>query len=169
MRRNLILKKFIAAMSFIFTLLIATICSAGPVDNSEVSLGGIPYQAPESYVKSIYGSPTSNRTEYVDNEVHRGYITTWKYGDSLSIDFIDDHVSFITATANNGFATPAGAYVGMKESILQRLYGAPRKHHTWQDGSSFEYYRSEMDDYIGIRFDCQNGIVKSIRAGLFDD
>lgn len=38
-----------------------------------------------------------------------------------------------------------------------------------QYSSSFEYYRSEMDDYIGIRFDCQNGIVKSIRAGLFDD
>ena len=134
------------------------ISNGSSVSDSEVSLGGIPYQASESYVKSIYGNPTSNKTVYVDNELKRGYVTTWKYGDSVSVDFIDGRVTHVTVTANNGFATPAGAYVGMKESVLQRLYGDPRKHGSGTNGCSYEYYRSEKDDYLGIRFDCQDGI-----------
>ncbi len=167
LRRTFILKKLISSMAFLMTLLVATICSAESVSDSEVSLGGIPYQASSDYVQSIYGRPSSSSTTY-DHPLFPGRVTTWKYGSSSIIIFVNGSVVHVSATANNGFATPAGAYVGMKASVLQSLYGTPTHQEQNKNGRSYAFYRTESSEYVGIRFDCKNGIITDINIGAFD-
>ena len=161
------MKKFIASLTFLVTLLVTTVCSAGAVSDSEVSLGGIPYRASSDYVQSIYGSPSSSNTTY-NHPLFPGRVTTWKYGSSSSIVFVNGSVVHVSATANNGFATPAGAYVGMKASVLQSLYGTPTHQGQYKNGRSYAFYRAESSEYVGLRFDCKNGIITDINIGAFD-
>ena len=112
LRRTFILKKLISSMAFLMTLLVATICSAESVSDSEVSLGGIPYQASSDYVQSIYGRPSSSSTTY-DHPLFPGRVTTWKYGDDVpewlsdiakvaSIDNNTHRISLETRETNTG-------------------------------------------------------------------
>ena len=97
--------------------------SARTLAPEEAALGGITAGAPMSYVRSVYGEPTYSKNVY-DGEVEEDLIR-WDYGKGTTIFFrrATGEVRDVIVTANNGFSTPAGAYVGMDASVLQQLYG----------------------------------------------
>lgn len=142
-------------LTAIMLVLSIAYCSAA-VPESELSLGGIYYQAPKSYVEGIYGSPTSIG--------HGGYYEDiWRYGESVSIGFVHNKVRNISVRANNGFATPAGVTVGMKRSTVYKIYGNPLN-----SDNTFMYYRTERSKYVGMKFTFKNGVITSISIGEFD-
>ena len=56
----------------------------------------------------------------------------------------------------------------MKASVLQSLYGTPTHQEQNKNGRSYAFYRTESSEYVGIRFDCKNGIITDINIGAFD-
>lgn len=97
--------------------------SARTLASEEAALGGITAGATMSYVRSVYGEPTRAQSAY-DGEKEEGLIR-WDYGQGTTIFFrrATGEVRDVIVRANNGFSTPAGAYVGMDASVLQQLYG----------------------------------------------
>ncbi len=161
-----IVKKLFASLIGAMVFLVSSVCFAETLPDSEVSLGGIPFHSSQDYVRGIYGEPTKekvNQSHYWENA------TEWEYGDSVWMVFQSLGMSAMTVTANNGFSTPAGAYVGMQELFIRKLYGAPS--YTGPTSKPYDrmyFYRSEQSPRVGIRFDCKNGRVAKIAIGVFD-
>jgi hypothetical protein len=57
----------------------------------------------------------------------------------------------------------------MNRKILDTLYGSPKN--IMRDKNGYitgYYYRSERDNYIGLRFEIRSGKITAIYAGAFD-
>lgn len=107
-------KIFIAAT--ITVMLISNICAAMRL--SEFNLGGVPLNMPYDDVIKIYGQPT---------EILNGYAQLVNkvimYND-VEIGFLNKKVRYVVTTANNGWKTPAGVYVGMPLEEVIEIYGS---------------------------------------------
>lgn len=105
---------------------ILTPCQAR-ISASGVAIGGVALGTTPWQVKKIYGEPTDMRRVYSKSD--GGYITQYLYGNSYSITFYElpggSYADFINCSSDNGLATPAGVLVGMAESVLTSVYGAP--------------------------------------------
>ena len=87
----------------------------------------------------------------------------WYYGNDVKICFHADDwntVSHVIVTANNGFSTPVGVYVGMRESALGEIYGAPLKLQ-----GEWYYYRSVSNLTTGVLIVVENGKIIRINIG----
>ena len=145
----------------ILLLLVSSTCFAGPVSDGEISLGGISVNSTAAYVKSVYGEPTKIRNEYDGEEDAWEHV--WYYGNAVEICFHADDwntVSHVIVTANNGFSTPVGVYVGMRESALGEIYGAPLKLQ-----GEWYYYRSVSNLTTGVLIVVENGKIIRINIG----
>jgi len=155
-------------------IMISDTCFAGSVGDSEISLGGISVNSTASYIRSVYGEPTKIRDEY--NGEEDIWERVWYYGRDVKIYFHDSDrstVSHVIVTANNGFSTPAGVYVGMRESALEEVYGAPMTPKSYNHGytdkngiwHSHSYYRSASNMTTGILIEAANGKIVKINIG----
>lgn len=161
-------KIFLFVVLWLLSMMTVSICAASAVPDSEISIGGIPYGASVDYVKSVYGEPdrvTSSSGSVIYDGPEQYYI----YGNSFKLEIGGNKVVHMSTTANNGLGTPAGATVGMNRKILDTLYGSPKN--IMRDKNGYitgYYYRSERDNYIGLRFEIRSGKITAIYAGAFD-
>ena len=109
------MKKFFMAAVLTASILLNT-CFA--MNLSEFSLGGLQLNTAYNDVIKMYGEPTSKPggwAQLVSDVI--------KYGDDIEIGFLGKKVRYIVTTANNGWKTPAGVYVGMPISKVIEIYG----------------------------------------------
>ena len=100
----------------------------------EFSLGGLTLNNTYGDVIKMYGKPTTNPGGYsqmVSNVI--------MYGSNVEIGFLGEKIRYIVTTADNGWATPAGVYVGMNINEVIRIYGADftMRERTFEDIPAF--------------------------------
>ena len=113
------MKKFFMAAVLTASILLNT-CFA--MNLSEFNLGGLQLNTAYNDVIKMYGEPTSKPggwAQLVSDVI--------KHGDDIEIGFLGKKVRYIVTTANNGWKTPAGVYVGMPLSKVISIYGADYK------------------------------------------
>ncbi len=113
------MKKFFTAAILTASILLNT-CFA--MTRADFSLGGLTLDNNYSEVIRMYGEPTSKPggwAQLVSDVI--------KYGDDVEIGFLGKKIRYIVTTANNGWKTPAGVYVGMPISKVIEIYGADYK------------------------------------------
>ena len=116
------MKKFFALT--IFLVLSATnVCNALSLE--EFSLGGVQLNMPYDNVIEMYGQPTSHPGGYAQlvNDVII-------YGNDVEIGFLGKKVRYVVTTANNGWKTPSGIYVGMPIDEVIKICGTDYKTYT---------------------------------------
>ena len=121
-------RKGIAALVAIFCVsALAPAAVFARIPASGVAIGGVGLGTTPGQVKRIYGEPTDSRRVY--SKADGGYITQYIYGNSYSITFYElpggAYADFVNCSSDNGLATPAGVLVGMDETVLTSVYGAP--------------------------------------------
>lgn len=97
-------------------LIIPNICLA--MTRADFTLGGLSLNIPYSEVIKIYGQPTSKLggwAQLVSDCI--------KYGDDVEIGFLNKKIRYVVTTANNGWKTAAGVYVGMNINDVIKIYG----------------------------------------------
>lgn len=109
------MKKIFIFATFL-TLIFSNVCfAAKPLD---FTLGGLTLKMPYSEVIKIYGEPTSHPggwAQLVSDVI--------KYGDDVEIGFLGKEIRYVAVSANNGWKTAAGVYVGMPISKVIEIYG----------------------------------------------
>ena len=109
------MKKFFA-VAILLAAIVPNVCFAMKL--SDFSLGGLNLNNTYSDVIKIYGEPTSKPggwAQLVSNVI--------KYGDDVEIGFLGEKIRYIVTTANNGWKTLAGVYVGMPINQVIAIYG----------------------------------------------
>ena len=151
------MKKFI--ISLLFYIMCMSVCFAANIGSEQAALSGIQVDATMNYVKKVYGEPERSETSY--DSRYGTNTTTWYYGKSVKIHFVEgydgvNHVDSMTISANNGFATTDGVTVGMNVDILQQIYGEP-----WlvRDESVYLY---KTNGGAKLIFNTRDGIIRTI-------
>ena len=107
-------KLFIAAT---FTAIIfSNVCLA--MKPTDFTLGGVNLNIHYNDVIKTFGEPVSKIggwAQLVTNVI--------KYGESIEIGFCGEKVRYVVTTANNGWKTAAGVYVGMPLDEVIKIYG----------------------------------------------
>ena len=153
-------KRIVFMVLLLSSMMFASVCVAAAVSDSEISIGGISYGASADYVKSVYGEP-DRVTRSNGSVIYDGPEQYYIYGNSFKVEIGGNKVVHISTTANNGLGTPAGVTVGMDRKILDTLYGSPKN--IMRDKNGYitgYYYRSERDNYIGLRFEIRSGKIR---------
>lgn len=108
--------KKIFILATLLTLIFSSVClAAQPLD---FQLGGLTLKMPYSTVIKTYGEPTSRPggwAQLISDVI--------KYGDNVEIGFLGKEIRYIVVTANNGWKTAAGVYVGMPINKVIEIYG----------------------------------------------
>jgi hypothetical protein len=156
------MKKYMLVIMMLCILSLSAVVHA--LSKNQVALGGIPLDAPLTYVNSIYGPPTriDGGGQWVSHYgngflVYSSPRTTGR--DSRykkAVNYVDE----IRVTQNNGISTPDGAYVAMKEISIEKLYGKPFNKFSNKDGLITYWY---FADTQLLAFEVKNGLVISIR------
>ena len=108
--------KKILAIAIFAALIIPNICLA--MTRADFTLGGLSLNMPYNDVIRIYGEPTSKPggwAQLVSDCI--------KYGNDIEIGFLNKKVRYVVTTANNGWKTVAGVYVGMNINDVIKIYG----------------------------------------------
>ena len=108
------MKKFFMLATLVLTML-SSVCFA--VGRNDFSLGGIYLEMPKAEVIKMYGQPTSRPGGWA--QLVRDCI---RYGNDVEIGFLNG-VRYVVVTANNGWKTSAGVYVGMSLNDVIKIYG----------------------------------------------
>ncbi len=112
-------------------------------DENQLKLGGIKLNDTYAQVESMYGKPTeSYRTKNPVNQpgMLPCYIWDAYYGKTVKLNFIQLvnesklYVSRVESTANNGWQTPTGLTVGMKEEEIEKRMGK-----SYRDNNAYTY------------------------------
>ena len=149
---------------FGLTLALTTVAATAAfasVPQSALRIGGIPFDAESSVIRSMYGMPTK-----VDVHMEKERATEdteYEYGNSVSIDLKYNRVHQIEVSANNGWATADGVHVGMDIAEGETIYGEPdavRDDH-------YIYYVTGRSD-LGIDIEVENNRVEEITVGKLD-
>lgn len=159
--------RHVLTIVFFGILLLSNVCFARDLEIDELTMGGLPLGCSMDDVQSVYGSPDAERSV---GDGYTGECVIWKYGETLSIKFRDGALDGVTTTADNGFATLAGAYVGMPVYQLDAMYGKPMNYvrNRKTAGKGMLYYRTVRSRNLGMRFDFEKGKISRIMTGLFD-
>jgi len=108
--------KKILAVAIFAALIIPNICLA--MTRADFTLGGLSLNMPYNDVIRIYGEPTSKPggwAQLVSDCI--------KYGNDIEIGFLNKKIRYVVTTANNGWKTAAGVYVGMPLDEVLKIYG----------------------------------------------
>ena len=151
----------------VITLFSFNMCYARNLETDELTRGGLPLGSTQEFVRSVYGNPIS---EQPIHDAYTGTCVVWKYSDTLHIIFRDGYLDGVITTADNGFRTPAGAFVGMPVYKLKAMYGDPLNYYRDKKvaGKGMLYYRTTLNRNIGMRFDFEGGKITKIMTGLLD-
>ncbi len=145
-----------------FMLIQMTVCQAGgSIPREDVALGGIPLNATEEYVRSVYGAPDdiSYKTDGAFGKTRK-----FVYGTSFFVTFNNrDKVIDVMSNGNNGLKTPPGFAVGMPMSEVKAHYGSVGYDNQGKDGIWFIRYSSEWGVYIKYTAD-EDEMIKEIHA-----
>lgn len=145
--------KKIFAMLLIFVLNFS-VCSA--VGSEKLILGYLTTSSSLKTILDTYGKP---------NRVDNSNGVRWCYGKDFYIQFADryaQHVGEITTTGNNGIITADGVGVGMKEEILQEIYGEPSEKKQVEEENQYRYYGDGRNNKTYLFFSCTEGIIRKI-------
>ena len=133
--------KKIFALTIFLVLSAVNVCSALSIE--EFNLGNVKLNMTYDEVVAMYGQPTSRLRGY-SQLIHDVII----YGDSVEIAFMNGKVRHVVTTANNGWKTPSGIYVGMSIDKVIKIYGTDYTTYTrsadkipdWMKKSDKPYY-----------------------------
>jgi len=154
-------------LSFILAIYVISCASvAFALSKQQIALGGIPLDAPLTYVNSIYGAPShidggSRWISYYGNgflvySSPRPKLHNEEKEYKVGVNYVDS----IKVTQNNGISTPDGAYVGMKENVVEKIYGEPFSKYKGKDETMIYWY---FADTQLLALEARNGIVTTIR------
>lgn len=156
------MKKLLIAVTLIISLMFSA--NAFALSKNQVALGGIPLDASLEYVNSIYGHPkhidggriwvSHYGNGFLVYSSSRPYIGNSKY--KPGVNYVDQ----VLVNQNNGIATPDGAYVGMKENVIQSLYGDAFRTFTKEGGIKVYWYFAGTEL---LEFEAKGGVVTQIR------
>lgn len=149
------MKKFFIIFS-IFFLTSCSVCSA--IESKKLVLGYLSTSSSISTILKTYGKP--NRVENVDG-------VRWIYGKDFYIKFVGQYaqsVGEITTSGNNGILTADGVGVGMKEDVLEKIYGEPTKLEQVNEENKYWYYSGK----IYLCFSCTEGVIRKISLANSD-
>ena len=124
------------AMVIIFALAFVSVCCA--VGRNDFSLGGIYLNMPYNDVLRTYGQPTSRPGGYAQLVTD-----VIKYGNDVEIGFLGKKVRYVVTTANNGWKTPSGLYVGMSIDEAVRICGTDYKTSTRSQSDIHDWMRGK--------------------------
>lgn len=108
------MKKIFVVATLMLTMF-SSICLA--VGRNDFSLGGVYLEMPKVEVIKMYGQPTKQLRGWA--QLIRDCI---RYGNDVEIGFLHG-VRYVVVTANNGWKTSAGVYVGMSLNDAIKIYG----------------------------------------------
>ena len=155
--------------SFKFFLgLLTVIClfpfckASATISDEQIAIGGITYMCHISYVLDKFGPPhriESGGYYWGGNSL---FVNTWSSAKGQT-----DYVTEMKTSANNGIETPAGVIVGMKDTVLNQVYGqADMVVDSDRNGCTVYIYNSPKSGSLAFRV--KNGVIKSIEmAGFF--
>ena len=135
-----------------------TAAAFASIPQSALRMGGIPFDAESSSVRSMYGMPAK-----VDVHMEKERATEdtkYTYGTSVSIAFKYDRVHQIKVSADNGWATADGVHVGMDAAAVAAAYGEPDA----VEDNHYIYYVTGRSD-LGIDLKIENNRVEKITVG----
>lgn len=107
-------KIFVSAI--LMLAMMSSVCFS--IEKNDFSLGGIYLDMSQDEITKIYGQPTSKPGGWA--QLIRDCI---KYGDDVEIGLLGKKVRYVVVTANNGWKTFAGVYVGMSLDDVIKIYG----------------------------------------------
>lgn len=138
----------------IFLLTNFSICLA--VANEKLILGYLSTSSSPSSILKTYGKP---------NRVDSSNGVRWIYGKDFYIKFVGRYaqsVGEITTEGKNGIITADGVGVGMKEEVLQEIYGEPTQQKQVDEENQYWYYGTGRSSRIYLYFACTEGTIKKI-------
>ncbi len=138
------MRKFFAAV-ILFAAMIPSICFA--IKPTDFLLGGVWLDEPYDYVIRGYGQPTSNPGGYA--QLVSDVIM---YGNDVEIGFLGKKVRYVVTTANNGWRTSAGVYVGMSLDEVLRIYGGNYEVQTRTPADIPEFMRESGKPYFSYKW-----------------
>ena len=147
----------------VFLCIVILSPSVFALSKNQVALGGIQLDASLIYVNSIYGYPRKIESN--------GYFWKSYYGNGFVVESSsrrdepqykrgEHYVDQITVTQNNGITTPDGAYVGMKEDSIEKIYGEPFCKGSFENNTNTYMYFAGTEL---LSFVARNGVVTEIR------
>lgn len=139
---------------------------------SQIGLGGIQLLNTFDQIEKIYGKPTASyrSKQPIKNPLFIKPYHKWEiyYGKTIKLEFIqlvDSNkleLLEMESTGNNGWKTPDGLTVGMKEEMIEKILGTA--------------YRSKdrMDEYVynwenwGMNFTVKDGVITKITCICYE-
>jgi len=130
----------------------SSVCMATvPVD--AIALSGIAPGSSVEAAKSVLGTPSyAGKKLYFPN------------GIIIEVDERNPNLVEEIETQSGGAATPGGVQVGMSESVLQGIYGAPDKSDLEYDENEYTYYSA--DYFRKMKFKAVNGVIVKIKCEM---
>lgn len=148
-------RKLLSVLIAIISLNVLPCSAAKAVNTDQVAIGGISAGAGKNYIKGIYGDPAAI--------IIRSGDETWLYGDTFHIDFINDIVTNVVTSGNNGLSTPAGVSVGMKKDKMSAMYGRPQSTDRYGNRAIYTY---QVESGAQMLFVTRDGIISEIRINV---
>lgn len=133
--------------------------SAARIARAALMLGDIAYGATEADVRALYGTPLEMESERSMRYAGKS-VVAYKYGDHLSLDFVDGFVRLVKISDRSTLTSGKGVCIGTPVEELRRVYGEPSMVY----GEDYIYF-SEEDPTIGFAFQIEHGRVEKIKMG----
>ena len=132
------------------------------ISDEQIAIGGITYKCPISYVLDKFGPPHRIESGGYYWGANSLFVNTWSSAKGQT-----NYVTEMRTSANNGIETPAGVIVGMKDTVLNQVYGqADMVIDNDRNGFTVYIYNSPKSGSLAFRV--KNGVIKSIEmAGFF--
>lgn len=108
--------KKIFALTILTALILSNVCFA--FTKVDFTLGGLTLNSNYNDVVKMYGEPTKKINGYAQL-----VSKVIKYGENVEIGFLGEKIRYIVTTADNGWKTFAGVYVGMNIEEVINIYG----------------------------------------------
>lgn len=148
--------------------LIAVVClfplskAGAMISDEQIAIGGITYKCSINYVLDKFGPPHRIESGGYYWGANSLFVNTWSSAKGQT-----NYVTEMRTSANNGIETPAGVIVGMKDSVLNKVYGqADMVVDSDRTGCTVYIYNSPKSGSLAFRV--KNGVIKSIEmAGYF--
>lgn len=148
--------------------LIAVVClfplskAEATISDEQIAIGGITYKCPINYVLDKFGPPHRIESGGYYWGANSLFVNTWSSAKGQT-----NYVTEMRTSANNGIETPAGVIVGMKDTVLNQVYGqADMVIDNDRNGFTVYIYNSPKSGSLAFRV--KKGVIKSIEmAGFF--
>lgn len=161
--KNIILKKTVKSLLYLLTIMcLLPLGNANAmISDGEIAIGGITYKCPINRVLEKFGQPHRIESGGYYWGANSLFVNTWSSAKGQT-----NYVTEMKTSARNGIETPAGVIVGMKDTVLNQVYG--KADMVVDNGAKRCTYIYNSPNSGSLAFRVENGVIIAIEmAGYF--